>query len=169
MLLTEETKMPRPDKEAQGSTVQHSNRATMFYKALAERERDVGKTDVYRIYLGMRKAGQAVTWEETIDFFQRLETAGAGKLVMSRKGLGYTRFHWQTSMKQVATKALGGSVPSPRRFEGPIAPSLAQRAVPIETSGNGDQLSFVTRLLKDSKSSDEDKVRMLKIYLGLDT
>lgn len=122
------------NKLKQITNASHTAEAVMTHCALRTRLRTF--TDIPRTQKELIRAGEKIVDKDYQAFWENLQAAGAGVIVLGRNGKP-PRFEWHYSMKKVAQAALEGKNIQTNRFENvvasktaPVAPKLTKPAIP---------------------------------------
>lgn len=102
------------DKIKQAADASPTAMATMI--ALGFKERARANSNLSLIKSQLLKMNEKITDRDYMAFWKALEDAGAGVLVLGRRG-GKTRFAWNYSLKQIASLAIEGKDSSFKHLE----------------------------------------------------
>lgn len=104
------------NKEKIKEATNASQTATVTMIMLGMRERARSTTNLLSVKTQLEKMREKVSNKDYMNFWRALEEAGAGALILGRRG-GQTRFQWNYSLRQIAQLAIEGKEADIKRFE----------------------------------------------------
>lgn len=114
-VMSVESKVTTLNKEKIKKAATLSHTATVTMLILGFRQRAHTSTTLSSVKNQLAKMKEKVNERDFIDFWKELEAAGAGALILGRRGK-QTRFEWNYSLRQIAQLSIEGKELEVQKF-----------------------------------------------------